>query len=183
MDMKKTGAFLKELRKEKNITQEQLAEKLFVSGRTVSRWETGSNLPDLDVLIELADLYGVDIRELIDGERKPTEQKEESDDTLKRVAEYAENEKKMLAARMFRMTSVALIMFVVFLVLDHTGLAKGTNYWQALSDYALGLTLSALVLNLLYISGILDKIREVKQQRNTKGNDRNRFCSRKSKNV
>ena len=47
MDQKKIGRFLKELRKEKDITQEQLAEKIKVSGRTVSRWETGSNMPEL----------------------------------------------------------------------------------------------------------------------------------------
>ena len=70
MDQRKIGSFLKELRKEKGLTQEQLAEKMNVSGRTVSRWETGSNMPDLDILIELSDLYDVDIRELLDGERK-----------------------------------------------------------------------------------------------------------------
>ena len=47
MDQKKTGQFLKTLRKEKNITQEVLAEALNVSSRTVSRWETGSNMPDI----------------------------------------------------------------------------------------------------------------------------------------
>ena len=55
MDQKKTGAFLKELRKEKKLTQEQLAEILQVSNRTVSRWENGANLPDLDLLIQIAD--------------------------------------------------------------------------------------------------------------------------------
>ena len=50
MDVRKIGAFLKYLRNEKGITQEQLAEKLGVSGRTVSRWETGNNLPDLSIL-------------------------------------------------------------------------------------------------------------------------------------
>ena len=45
MDQKKIGHFLKELRKEKELTQEQLAEKFHVSDRTVSRWETGSNMP------------------------------------------------------------------------------------------------------------------------------------------
>ena len=44
MDQKKIGSFLKELRKEKGITQEQFAENLNVSGRTVSRWETGTNV-------------------------------------------------------------------------------------------------------------------------------------------
>jgi transcriptional regulator with XRE-family HTH domain len=46
MDQVKVGSFLKELRKEKNLTQENLAEQLNVPGRTISRWETGSNMPD-----------------------------------------------------------------------------------------------------------------------------------------
>ena len=55
MDLQKIGTFLKELRNGEGLTQEQLAEKLNVSRRTVSRWETGSNMPDLDLLIEMAD--------------------------------------------------------------------------------------------------------------------------------
>ena len=62
MDLVKTGAFLKELRKEKNITQEELAEQMGVSRRTVSRWETGSNMPDMDVLIDISDFYEIDLR-------------------------------------------------------------------------------------------------------------------------
>ncbi len=49
MDQKRIGSFLKELRKEKGITQEQVAEKLNVSARTVSRWETGRNVPDISL--------------------------------------------------------------------------------------------------------------------------------------
>ena len=67
MDTKKIGAFLKQCRKEKNLTQEQLAEKFGVSSRTVSRWETGSNMPDLSILVELADYYDMDLKELLDG--------------------------------------------------------------------------------------------------------------------
>ncbi len=70
MDMKKIGGFLRRLRKEKGLTQEQLAEILFVSGRTVSRWETGTNMPDLSILILLAELYDVEIKEILDGERR-----------------------------------------------------------------------------------------------------------------
>ena len=55
MDQRKIGAFLKELRKEKGITQEQMAEELGVSGRTISRWETGSNMPDISLLVEIAE--------------------------------------------------------------------------------------------------------------------------------
>lgn len=63
MDQVKIGAFLKRLRKEKGLTQEQLAERLSVSGRTVSRWETGSNMPDIGMLVEMADFFDVSIPE------------------------------------------------------------------------------------------------------------------------
>lgn len=53
MDQQKTGALLRALRREKGVTQEQLAERLCVSNRTVSRWENGNNLPDFAVLIEI----------------------------------------------------------------------------------------------------------------------------------
>ena len=61
MDQQNIGQFLRECRKEKGITQEQLAEMLGVTNRSVSRWETGSNLPDLDILIEMADYYDVEL--------------------------------------------------------------------------------------------------------------------------
>ena len=93
MDSQKIGAFLRELRKEKNLTQEQLAEILGVSGRTVSRWETGSNMPDLAIMIELADYYDIDIKELLNGERK-SEMDKELKETLKTVADYTDIQKK-----------------------------------------------------------------------------------------
>ena len=93
MDQQKIGAFLKELRKEKDVTQEQLAETLNVSRRTVSRWETGSNMPDLDILIEMADYYNVDIRELLDGERRSEQMNQEMKETVLKAADYINEEK------------------------------------------------------------------------------------------
>ena len=92
MNQRKIGEFLKQLRKEKGLTQEKLAEHFYVSSRSVSRWETGSNMPDVDLLIELADFYNVYIREIIDGERKSESMDNETKDTLKKVAEYATEE-------------------------------------------------------------------------------------------
>lgn len=94
MNQIKIGEFLKELRKEKGLTQEQLAEQFNVSRRSVSRWETGSNLPDVDILIEMADYYEVDLRELIDGERKSEKMNEELKETVLKVAEYSNEEKR-----------------------------------------------------------------------------------------
>ena len=70
MNQEKVGKFLKELRKQKGLTQEQIAEKFNVSNRTISRWENGNNMPDLDILIEISDYYEVDLREVLNGERK-----------------------------------------------------------------------------------------------------------------
>ena len=61
VDQVKIGNFLKKLRKEKGITQEQLAEILNVSGRTVSRWETGNNMPDISILVDIADYYDISL--------------------------------------------------------------------------------------------------------------------------
>ena len=67
MDMLKMGAYLKKLRSEKDLTQEELAEKFGVTRRTVSRWETGYNLPDIDVLIEMSNFYNVELKDLLQG--------------------------------------------------------------------------------------------------------------------
>ncbi|MDD5922492.1 MAG: helix-turn-helix transcriptional regulator [Eubacteriales bacterium] len=94
MDQVKVGSFLKELRKEKNLTQENLAEQLNVSGRTISRWETGSNMPDIGMLVEIADFYGVSIPEIINGERKSENMNQETRVAAAAMAEYSRNEVK-----------------------------------------------------------------------------------------
>lgn len=95
MDQKKTGAFLKRLRNEKGITQEAFAEKMHVTGRTVSRWETGSNLPDISLLVDIAEFYDVDVREIIEGGRK-SEMNEEVKDVATKMVDYVGNEKRNL---------------------------------------------------------------------------------------
>lgn len=97
MDMKKIGEFLKNLRKERGLTQEQLAEILFVSGRTISRWETGTNMPDLSILIQMAEFYDVEIKEILEGERKNGIMEKELKETLSKVADYNKMEKEKAA--------------------------------------------------------------------------------------
>jgi transcriptional regulator with XRE-family HTH domain len=92
MDQVRVGSFLKELRKEKNLTQENLAEQLSVSNRTISRWETGNNMPDISMLVEISDFYDVSIPEIIDGERKSGNMNQETRNTAIKMAEYSKNE-------------------------------------------------------------------------------------------
>lgn len=117
MDQIKIGNFLKELRKEKAITQEQLAEKFGVSGRTVSRWENGKNMPDISVLVELAEFYGIDIREIIDGERKTEDMGKETKEVLDKVVDYTSEDKETIIKKIQKNTCVALILLGIYGVL------------------------------------------------------------------
>lgn len=69
MNENKTGAFISSLRKEKELTQAQLAEKLNVTDKAVSRWETGKGLPDSSLLVPLSDIFGITVNELLLGEK------------------------------------------------------------------------------------------------------------------
>ena len=93
MDQKKIGKFLQELRKEKGLTQEQVATHFNTTNRTISRWETGSNTPDISLLVEIAEFYGVDVREIIDGERKKENMEREVREVAVKMADYAGQEK------------------------------------------------------------------------------------------
>ena len=129
MNQQKTGAFLKHLRKSKGLTQEQLAERFYVSSRTVSRWETGSNMPDVDMLIELADFYDVDIREIIDGERKGEVMDKETKDTLKKVAHYATEQEKESQSRAVYIalgSCIAMLICATLFMPETKGLLYGT---------------------------------------------------------
>ena len=83
MDTIKIGNFLATLRKEQNLTQEALGEKLGVTNKTVSRWENGNYLPPVEMLQELSKLYAVSINELLCGERlKQEEYQAKAEETI-----------------------------------------------------------------------------------------------------
>ena len=94
MDLEKIGQFLKEVRNEKGY-QEELAEIFHVSRRTVSRWETGRNFLDIVVLVEIADFYDLDLREILNGERKEKKMDTDVKDTVLKAAQYGNEEKHL----------------------------------------------------------------------------------------
>lgn len=132
MDQVKIGSFLKILRKEKGLTQEQLAEKFNVAGRTISRWETGSNMPDLSILVELADFYDVDIREIIDGERKSEKMDSEVKDTLVKVAEYGDTGKKIEKRKLHQIIGGILAVFGLFIIISAFAVFPTDSSWGSI---------------------------------------------------
>ncbi|MBD5101678.1 MAG: helix-turn-helix transcriptional regulator [Subdoligranulum sp.] len=163
MDQQKIGRFLKTLRKEKGLTQEALAERLGVTSRSVSRWETGSNLPDLSLLIEIADLYGVELREILDGERIQKNMNKEIEETARKVADYSDMEKERLTRRIHYLFVFAVLCFIVFMGLDAFGLAEA-GATEAIADIALGFVFGMLLVGALFTSRVYPKIRQFKQK-------------------
>ncbi len=159
MDQIKIGMFFKELRKEKGLTQEQLAEKLRVSRRTVSRWETGSNMPDLDLLIEMSDYYEVELRELLDGKRKGERMDKELEETVLKVADYSNDEKQKLTRRMHILFIGGLIAAVVYLILLFTDQAD--NF---LGGFCQGVTLGMMIVGVIMTSKYAARIRACKKR-------------------
>ena len=163
MDQKKTGLFLRELRKEKQLTQEQLAERFGVTNRSVSRWETGSNMPDLSILVELADFYDVDIRDIIDGERKGEDMNKEEKERLQLVADYAETEKNTLLMRLRIFSIVGLISLIAGLTMMVISRDNNLPVYDYLMGTLMGVAIGALLVAVFYSTGALENMRKRKR--------------------
>jgi len=115
MDMTKTGEFMRALRKAKGLTQEDVAEKLFVSPKTVSRWESGGGIPDINIIQSVAEFYGVTVDELLSGERKTYDEETLSYETQKNKAEGRARLIKESALRQYNLFFIiAASCFAVF---------------------------------------------------------------------
>lgn len=163
MDQKKTGSFLRELRKEKQLTQEQLAERFGVTSRSVSRWETGSNMPDLSILVELADFYDVDIRDIIDGERKGEDMNKEEKERLQLVADYAETEKNTLLMRLRIFSIVGLVSLIAGLTMMVVSRDNNLLIYDYLMGTLMGVAIGALLVAVFYSTGVLENMRKRKR--------------------
>ena len=160
MDQKQIGSFLKELRKEKSITQEQLAEHLNVSGRTVSRWETGSNMPDISLLVELSEFYDVSIPEIINGERKSENMNEEVKEVAKSMSEYALAEKESMLKEIRVLSLLGLAALIIYYVIDLSGMGEGNDFFANVAMYSQTLVYVVILLIPFQATGLLNKIRK-----------------------
>ncbi len=163
MDQKKVGAFMKRLRNEKQLTQEQVAEMFGVTNRSVSRWENGVNMPDFDVVIEMANYYDVSIEEILDGERRKEMVDKETERTLLKVADYTNEEKVKFSRRLCAMFFVAILALVVYGVIEMQGLAS-TGIYEKIADVSLGLVFGMLLVGALFTSRYGEKVRAFKRK-------------------
>ena len=164
MNQKKIGSFLKELRKEKGITQEEFAENLNVSGRTVSRWETGVNMPDISLLVDIAEFFNVSIPEIINGERKSEIMEKEVKEVAEAMSNYAGAEKSVILKRVKLISIIGLISLVIGLVMEAINYDSMIPIYECMKWTCLGLGVGALATMVLYTTGILEKIKNRKSK-------------------
>lgn len=118
MNQIKIGKFISECRKEKNMTQAQLAEKLNITDRAVSKWETGRGMPDSSIMLELCSELGITVNELLSGERLKMEdyQLKFEENLLAVQKEKEECDRRMLKLEMV----IGILSTVAFFVLIFT---------------------------------------------------------------
>ena len=148
MNQQTTGKFIAHKRKEKNLTQEQLAEKLGVSNKTVSKWETGKCMPDYSVVKNLCEELGITVAELMDGEASEeksvrTYDEEQIMDLLKRTQDL-EKQKNLLYGILL------IVMGIALQALSYT--LGGSNIKNFFSGLLLGISIAEMLAG-VYVVG------------------------------
>ena len=148
MNQLATGKFISQKRKEKNLTQEQLAEKLGVSNKTVSKWETGKCMPDYSVVKTLCDELEITVAELMDGEKSEeksvrTYDEEQIMDLLKKT-QNLEKQKELLYGILL------IVMGIALQALSHT--LGGSNVKDFFSGLLLGISIAEMLVG-IYVVG------------------------------
>ena len=148
MNQQLTGKFIAHKRREKNLTQEQLAEKLGVSNKTVSKWETGKCMPDYSVVKALCDELEITVAELMDGEASDeksvrTYDEEQIIDLLKRT-QNLEKQKNLLYGILL------IVMGIALQALSHT--LGGSNVKDFFFGLLLGISIAEMLVG-IYVVG------------------------------
>ena len=110
MDQLKIGKFISECRKNVKLTQMQLAEKLGITDKAVSKWERGIAMPDSSIMLELCEILGISVNELLNGERVTMENKQEKNEQiLLEMAKEIERKNKTIWSAMWAIMTVSII--------------------------------------------------------------------------
>ena len=118
MDQVKIGKFIADCRKRENLTQMQLAEKLGITDRAISKWETGKALPDSSIMLELCSLLGITVNDLLSGEVISVENRNEELEKklLEMVKQKEQTDKRLLAAEVFIGITATVVLFALIFV-------------------------------------------------------------------
>ena len=118
MDQIKIGKFIAECRKNANLTQMQLSEKLGITDKAISKWERGISMPDTSIMLELCDILGISVNELLSGEKIQMENNDQKNEQLLlEMAKELEKKSKTIWNAMWTIMTVSIIGLLGGLVL------------------------------------------------------------------
>jgi transcriptional regulator with XRE-family HTH domain len=140
MDNKKIGLFISTLRKDKNMTQKELADKLYVSDKAVSKWERGLAMPDIGLIERLADCLNVNVSEILKGEKIDNMTKKGSDEIVKESIPFFQ--KKYFKNKITRMSIIIipLILIAYLAILSIGEITYGSLSWKVFDgEYSIDL--------------------------------------------
>ena len=149
MDQVKIGRFIAECRKKVNLTQLQLAEKLGITDRAVSKWETGRAMPDSSIILELCDVLEISVNDLLCGEVVTVEKynKELENNLLEMIRQKEQADRRLLAVEVFIGITATIVLFALIFVAAFVQMEG----WLRFSLIALGFV--------LFIAGCLYALR------------------------
>ena len=130
MDYKKIGDFISTERKAKKLTQAKLAEKIFVSEKTVSKWENGNGIPDTNTLPKLCEIFEVSLNELLSGERI-VESNQQNENLLFNMAKEIEQKNKTIWKSMWIIIVLSMVVMTTSVFLCEFLIPKGV--WQIIA--------------------------------------------------
>ena len=118
MDQVKIGKFIADCRKKTNLTQMQLAEKLNITDRAISKWETGKSLPDSSIMLELCDILGISVNDLLCGEivTMANYNKELENNLLEIIKQKEQADKRLLSIEVFIGITAIIVLFALIFV-------------------------------------------------------------------
>ena len=129
MDQIKIGKFISECRKKENLTQAQLAERLNITDRAVSKWENGKAMPDSSIMLELCNILGISVNELLRGEEINMENNnKQNEELLLSLAKELERKNKTIWKSMWAIMTVSIIALLAGLTITAFVIPEGV--WQ-----------------------------------------------------
>ena len=136
MDQIRIGRFIAECRKQKNLTQVQLAEKLSVTDKAVSKWERGIAMPDTSIMLELCDILSISVNELLSGEKIDMENNSQKNEQLLiEMTKELERKNKTIWNAMWTIMIVSMVGLIGGLVLIALFMPEGP--WMLVAILAL----------------------------------------------
>ena len=124
MDPKKTGIVISEARKQLEMTQKDLADKLYVSDKAVSKWERGLCFPDISVLIPLTEILNISLYDLLRGEKL---NKKEVEETLKNTINYSNSEIKRKKKKYITFSSIIILIMLLTSIISLVFINKNND--------------------------------------------------------